>query len=321
MLVLLALFMVSFMGMAALTIDVGSWYRAKGFVQADADAAALAGASAIPAGTAAARASATFAANKHSGETATVTTPAADSVSVSVSYRAPGFFSNIMGTTFVTIRATATAQIQAAGSVSHHVAPYAVLRSVYAAGAGTQLFTCTGTGTTSNCGTIDLPTSANTSGGSCSGPVYSGTSQTTQSALAGSLDAGVLVLGGCLSPKPGATQNSATVADTMPGSFTQDLANAGNGQYQVTPQVWDDGRHLPPRLIYVPIVDSFSQGTQGPWTVTGFAWFYMTGSTGNGSSRTVSGQYVSMAGPPMGGATTAWVPGQVGQVTSVGLTG
>jgi hypothetical protein len=88
----------------------------------------------------------------------------------------------------------------------------------------------------------------------------------------------------------------------------------------VIPQVWDDVQHLPPRLIYVPIVDMFSQGTQGPWSITGFAWFYMTGSSGNGNNKTVIGRYVSMAAAPTGGTTTTWVPGQTGQVTSVALT-
>jgi Flp pilus assembly protein TadG len=319
-LVLITVFMMSLLGMAAMTIDVGSWYAAKRHVQADADAAALAGASNIPANVASANATANFNTNKLLGETLSVTTPTADTVSVTVTYLAPTYFAKLFGKSSVTITATSTAQIQAAGSVSHHVSPFAVLRSVYSNGQGTTMFTCSGSGTTSNCGTVDLPTAANTSGGSCSGAVYAGTSQDVSAAIDGTEDAGRLVLGGCLSPKPGATQGSATIADSLLGSFSQDLNTTGNNQYQVTPQPWDDPHGLPPRLIYVPIVDTFSQGTGGQWTITGFAWFYMTGSTGNGSSRTISGQYVSLAGPPTGGTTTTWVPNQVGQVTSVALT-
>jgi Flp pilus assembly protein TadG len=306
---------------SAIVLDVGLWFQDKRHLQNDADAAALAGASYLPAGTAAAAAASAFDANKLRGETATVTLPTFDTVKVTVTYSAPVFFSDLVGRTSVTIQTSATAQIQASGTVGHHVSPFAVLRSVYNSGAGTQLFTCSGTGSTSNCGTIDLPTAANTSGGSCSGATYAGNSQNIQAALSDAEDIGPIVIGGCLSPKPGATQNSATVADTLPGTFAQDLQDVGGGAYQVIPQTWDDAQHLPPRLIYVPIVDTFTQGTTGPWYVTGFAWFYMTGSTGHGSSLTIAGQFVSMDGPPMGGTTTSWVPGQVGQVTSVALVG
>src|SRR2546421_10721440 len=47
-LVLTVVFLVSLLGMAALVLDVGSWYRAKRQLQSTADAAALAGAQALP---------------------------------------------------------------------------------------------------------------------------------------------------------------------------------------------------------------------------------------------------------------------------------
>jgi Flp pilus assembly protein TadG len=319
-LALITIFMMSLLGMAALAIDAGSWYQDKRHLQDDADAAALAGAAYIPSGTATTSATANFNKNKLSGETAAVTTPAADTVTVTATYPAASYFAKLFGITSATITATATAKIQAAGSVAHHISPYAVLRSVYNNGFGTTLFTCTGSGVTSNCGTVDLPTSANVTGGSCSGPVYAGVSQNVSDALSDLIDIGPLVLGGCLSPKPGASQGSATVADGLSGTFNQDLRSVGSGAYEVIHQSWDDPQGLPPRLIYVPIVDAFSQGTTGPWTITGFAWFYMTGSTGSGSNRTIAGQFVTIAGPPTGGATVTWVAGQTGQVTSVSLT-
>jgi Putative Flp pilus-assembly TadE/G-like len=318
---LLAVFLTTLLGIAALAVDVGSWYQDRRHLQNDADAAALAGASYIPAGTPVTNATAEFNANKMNGETVTITQPTADTIKVVTNYQAPAFFARILGQSSASLQATAIAQIQASGVVAHHVSPYAVLRTVYNNGAGTQLFTCTGSGSTSNCGTIDLPQASNTSGGSCSGSVYTGNTQNITATLSDTVDIGPLVLGGCLSPKPGATQGSATVADTLPGSMNQDLRNVGNGEYQVIPQTWDDPQHLPPRLIYVPIVDTFTQGTTGPWTITGFAWFYMTGSTGHGSGLTIGGQFVSIAAPPTNGVTVAWVPGQVGQVTSVALIG
>jgi Flp pilus assembly protein TadG len=319
-LVLITVFMMSLLGMAAMAIDAGSWYQDRRHLQDDADAAALAGAAYIPSGTASASATTNFNKNKLSGETATVTLPAADTVTVTASYPAASYFAKLFGITSATITATATAKIQAAGTVAHHISPYAVLRSIYNNGSGTQMFTCSGSGVTSNCGTVDLPTAANATGGSCSGAVYTGTSANVSSALSDTIDIGPLVLGGCLSPKPGASQGSATAADSLSGSFAQDMTSLGNGAYEVVHQSWDDAQGLPPRLIYVPIVDAFSQGTTGPWTITGFAWFYMNGSTGSGSNRTIAGQFVTIAGPPTGGATVSWVAGQTGQVTSVSLT-
>ena len=46
--VLTLVFLVVLLGMAALVLDVGSWYRADRAVQSTADAAALAGAQKLP---------------------------------------------------------------------------------------------------------------------------------------------------------------------------------------------------------------------------------------------------------------------------------
>ncbi len=46
--VMTVVFMTILCGMAALVLDVGSWYRADRAIQAEADAAALAGAQALP---------------------------------------------------------------------------------------------------------------------------------------------------------------------------------------------------------------------------------------------------------------------------------
>ena len=46
--VLTVVFLVVLLGMAALVLDIGSWYRADRATQSTADAAALAGAQALP---------------------------------------------------------------------------------------------------------------------------------------------------------------------------------------------------------------------------------------------------------------------------------
>jgi Flp pilus assembly protein TadG len=319
-LVLIVVFMMSLLGMAAMAIDVGSWYQTKRHLQADVDAAALAAAASIPLGPSSATTVATAEFNKNkisSSETAAITTPTVDSIQVVATYPAPTFFAHLFGKNTATIKATATATIQAAGSVRHHVSPYVVTRATYNNGHGTTLFSCDASG---NCGTVDLPTASNTTGGSCSGSVYTGITGNIKSDLADQLDIGNVNIGGCLSPKTGDTQPSGNTINNLPGSFSQDLQNLGNGNYQVSPQSWDDSQGLPPRLIYVPIVESFANGTNANVIITGLAWFYMTSATGSGQGLRINGQYISVSGAPPG-STVAWNPNATGQITSVALTG
>jgi hypothetical protein len=307
----------SLLGMAAMAIDVGSWYQDKRHLQNDADAAALAGAAALTVNGANTAASANFAKNKLTGETVNITNPAYDTVQVTTTYAAPTFFAKLFGKKSATITATATAKLQGLGSAQHHVSPYVVTVDSYNNGLGTTLFNCDASG---NCGTVDLPTNTNTTGGSCSGSVYTGISTNVSGAITDTLDIGEVDVGGCLSPKTGNAQPSANAVNALSGSMAQDLTSLGNGQYQVVHQSWDDTQGLPPRLIYVPIVQAFGQGTNATVTVLQFAWFYITSATGSGQSLKINGQYVSMSIPASGKAV-AWQPSQTGQITFVSLTG
>jgi Flp pilus assembly protein TadG len=312
---LFVLFMMSLLGMCAMAIDAGTWYQERRHAQSVADAAALAGVGNIPAGNGITAATASFNTNKKTGETATITMPTSDTVKVVVADAAPSFFAKLFKINSAAISATATAQIAALANVFGHVSPYAVLRTNYNNGQGTTLFNANGSG---QYGTVDLPDNSNNTGGSCSGSTIMGTSGSVKQVLNDTLPVGPVTLSGCLSPKPGAAQPSATVVNGLAGSLAQDLQQVAGGQYTVIPQAWDDANHLPPRLLYVPIVDSMGNGNT-PLTITGFAWFYMTGSSGGGSTLAINGQYVTL-GIPLTGATTAYIPGAVGQVTVVRLT-
>ena len=101
--------------------------------------------------------------------------------------------------------------------------------------------------------------------------------------------------------------------------MSSDLLSIGNGQYQVIPQSWDDASGLPPRLMYVPIVASLPGGN-GNATITRFAWFYVTGTSGGGSKLVINGQWVTLQLPDTG-QTTQYVPGANGQILTVELTG
>lgn len=116
-------------GMAALVLDVGSWFRAQRDTQAAADASALAAAQALPnsAGEASMLAADYLAKNGGGNSDVTFTSAftANDTVKVHVSRPAPGFFAKIFGVDSVDVGATATAR--AAGVQSARwVAPIVV---------------------------------------------------------------------------------------------------------------------------------------------------------------------------------------------------
>jgi hypothetical protein len=121
-----------------------------------------------------------------------------------------------------------------------------------------------------------------------------------------------------VSVKSGASQPSADVINSLPGSLSSDLQSTGNGDYQLISQSWDDHNGLPPRLLYVPIVDSLPGGN-GQTTVSGFSWFYATSASSGGSGLVINGVYVTIELPTTG-QTVAYVPGAKGQIVMVGLT-
>lgn len=106
------LFLVVLMGCAALTLDVGSWYREQRQAQATADAAALAGAQALPTDpTAALNLAKQYAdANGGGAGTGDITLPSADTVSVHVTRNAPSFFASVLSIGSVNVSAHAAAR-------------------------------------------------------------------------------------------------------------------------------------------------------------------------------------------------------------------
>ena len=62
--------------------------------------------------------------------------------------------------------------------------------------------------------------------------------------------------------------------------------------------------------MYVPIVASLPGGN-GSATITRFAWFYVTGTSGGGSRLVINGQWVSLPIPATG-QTGPYVPGLPG---------
>lgn len=112
--VLTIVFLVVLLGMAAAVLDVGSWYRAHRSLQATVDAAALAGAQALPESTGDASALASSYAAKNGGGAMTITFASKvfpnDTINVEGERPAPGFFSKVFGLNTITVRTHAQAR-------------------------------------------------------------------------------------------------------------------------------------------------------------------------------------------------------------------
>ena len=127
--VLAVLMLTALLGMAALVLDVGAWFRAQRATQATADAAALAAAQALPEDPGLATALASEYANKNGGgaDEVRITTGVLpnDTVRVHVKRTAPGLFSRLFGIDSVSVGAHAKARA-GTPSAARWVAPIVV---------------------------------------------------------------------------------------------------------------------------------------------------------------------------------------------------
>jgi Flp pilus assembly protein TadG len=129
--VLTAVVIVMCLGMAALVLDVGNWFRDKRRLQGTTDAAALAGAQQLPDDPGSAKALALSYANKNGGDVAgadvvvTSTYGASDTISVKGQRNDSGIFSSVLGFAGANITAGAKARVGVPQSVLH-VAPMVV---------------------------------------------------------------------------------------------------------------------------------------------------------------------------------------------------
>ena len=130
-LVVMVLFMASLLGLVTLVLDVGSWFRSQRQLQSAADAAALAGAQALPNGPGNASGLAQEYATKNASELASADYSIGsdlvtnDRITVHVTRNAPGFFAKIFGIDSVHVGATGIAQAKMMAQ-ARHVAPITV---------------------------------------------------------------------------------------------------------------------------------------------------------------------------------------------------
>jgi hypothetical protein len=129
--VFVAFVLMTLVGMAALVIDGGSWYRAQRHLQTAADAAALAGAQELPTKPSTATDVALeYAQRNYAGIPApTVTFPDTATIDVSATATAPGIFARIYGAAFDEVDISARAQARVSAPLElKNVAPIAVYK-------------------------------------------------------------------------------------------------------------------------------------------------------------------------------------------------
>ena len=117
------------LGMAALVLDVGSWYRDKRGLQAIADSAALAGAQALPENPAQAADLAAQYAQTNGGPAPQVSFSSKylpnDTINVAMSRSAPGFFAKVFSVDSVSIVSKAAARTGGLGA-AQYAAPFGI---------------------------------------------------------------------------------------------------------------------------------------------------------------------------------------------------
>jgi hypothetical protein len=127
--VLTLVFLTVLIGMAALVLDLGSWYRADRSTQSTADAAALAGAQALPDDPAQAQTLASSYASKNGGGLASVSFSNSygpnDTIKVQIKKPASGVFTKLFGVDSVNVGSKASART-ALVSQAKYVAPIVV---------------------------------------------------------------------------------------------------------------------------------------------------------------------------------------------------
>ncbi len=316
---ILVLFMVSLLGIAGLVIDVGGWYLGKQQVQAAADAGALAGAAQLPQGWSYAQpaADSEYTKNGKGGDSDTVSNTtdlvANDSVTVAASRVAPGYFSRLFGYSGVTLRASATATIESVVGYrsTGNVMPWGIMRGSYTV--GTNYSMKIANDGSSQSGALDVPYES-----ACSG-------------ASGSSDYRNLITGTTMSCPLSVGEIMGLQSGSIPGP-TQQGINARIGTFQPADQIVTVGANgtatiiqpNSPQLVLIPIIENQAGTTN--WTggsmnvrIVGFAWFVITGVSGNGQKVTVTGEFVGLTTSDPN-ATLGGYTGLPGGATAVELT-
>jgi Flp pilus assembly protein TadG len=269
--VLTVFFAMALLGMAALVLDVGAWFRAHRNLQATADAAALAGAQALPTDTGQANALASQYANKNQANLAGMSVDFSsdissnDTIKVHVQKPAEGFFSKIFGIDSVDEGASATARVAGMKSALY-VAPIVVNKK------HPMLNNC---------------------GGPCYGPNYS---TTIPVAATGAPGAFGLVN---LAPSSQGTTGASQLAEWIENGFDKYLDIGG---YASDPGVKFNSNTIQDAMdvrlnteMLFPVYDTLTgQGSNAQYHIIGWVGFYIQGVDPQGNTGHVTGYFTKV---------------------------
>ena len=269
--VLTLVFLVVLLGMAALVLDLGSWYRADRATQSTADAAALAGAQALPSDTGQASSLASSYASKNGGGLDSVSFSSSygpdDTITVKVKRPATGIFTKLFGVNSINVGSKATARTALTGAAKY-VAPIVVknthpmLNNCNGPCFGPGYATTIPVGTTGAPGAFALVNLLNQSSGTSGASVLANW-------IENGFD-GYLPLGSYFSD-PGVKFNSNGIQDAMK------LRMATN-----------------PVLLF-PVYDTLTgQGSNAEYHVIGWAAFHVDAISPGGNSGTITGYFTNV---------------------------
>jgi Flp pilus assembly protein TadG len=266
--VVTVLMIASLLGLTALVLDVGSWFRAHRQLQATADAAALAGAQALPDDPGQANTLANDYATKNTSGLQGVTINlsqtyvANDTIKVHVAKPAEGFFSKVFGIDSVNEGASATARVAGMKSALY-VAPIVVNQN------------------------HPMLTGCN---GPCFGSSYQTTIPVSQTGAPGAF--GLVNL----DPQSGGTSGASTLANWIEHGFDKYL---DIGSYASDPGVKFNSNTIQDAMntrigteMLFPVYDTLSgTGSNAQYHIIGWVGFFITGVDAHGNNGNVSGYF------------------------------
>jgi Flp pilus assembly protein TadG len=318
--VIIAIFMLALLGVAALVIDYGNVALQRRALQNSVDASALAGASSLAGGWTSGQqaAQSVYLLNGSSSDQVTYQQStdftSGDSVTVSSTRSVPTFFAAVLGINSAKVSATATATIQSFTQVNAGVGvmPWGVLQGSYTPGQNYPIYT-KDTANANN-GAISLPYEL---GQNC--PVPSGANAYSNE-ISGDLTTCPISVGETVNTKPG--NNSGPTAQGL---------NARIDTWETVNQVVQfnaDGTTtlIDPnsqQLVLIPILtnqagqSAWPNGSSAPMTVVGFAWFVITSCgdpahptyCANSDGKQVNGVFVNLDSDPTVGTSGSYNPG------------
>jgi Putative Flp pilus-assembly TadE/G-like len=272
--VLTVFMLTALLGLAALVVDLGSWFRAHRELQATADAAALAGAQELPGSTGNANAFTVQYAHKNTqGLTAVNVSFSSgletnDTIHVHVTKPAPGFFSKVFGIDSVDEGAKAVARVGGMSSAKY-VAPI-VVRDTHP-----MLTSC---------------------GGPCLGPGYQTTIPVSDTGAPGAFS--MLNLAGGGAGTSGADELASWITDGYPDELPI-------GGYYSAPGVKFNANQIqeglgirmnsPTPVMLFPVYDTLSgTGSNAEYHIIGWAPFYITGYEAHGNDGSITGYFTDI---------------------------